>query len=450
MKKVLLLVAVAAAMTACTSDVDLGMQQANKENADNAIGFQVLNKNMSRATLDAEGHYNFGVWAYKDTDPGHNIMANYLVGYFGTNVGYQQFAETTTGGMTSSDKGVSKWGYEGLGTAQYGASHEFTTGYYTPTNNPDYMSNLEYQYLRYWDYSSAHTNFYAYAPYVTSDSDPVKYDNSNHTMTFPVGSIKDGVNDVTKYEFMYAAAKVVNAGDNYNKAVQLSFKRLNAKVNIAFYEDIAGYDVILDKLVNGTVDISAAPAKESESTLAYSNGLRKTAGAKVEFTGLDYTTATVTNDYTGSAVYAAGEYLKFALPESHDVIATSQAEALSTKKATSYSTTTYYAIPKEDTNECGLTFHVSFTLKSNTEETIKVQDARVYVPADYCKWEANKHYTYVFRITKDVTGTTGTTTPAPGAPEIGAKALYPIVFDGITVDDWTDAFGASGNDHDLN
>lgn len=450
MKKVLLLVAVTAAMTACTSDVDLGMQQANKENADNAIGFQVLNKNMSRAKLEAEGHYNFGVWAYKSTDNEHNIMANYLVGYFGTDKGYQKFAETTTGGMTSSDKGLSEWGYEGLGTAQYGlASHTFTPGYYNPTNNPDYMSNLEYQYLRYWDYSSARTNFYAYAPYVKSATDPVKYDNSTHTMTFPVGSIIDGVNDVTKYEFMYAAAKVENT--NYNKAVQLQFKRLNAKVNIAFYEDIAGYDVILDRLVDGTVDISAAPAKQDGANLVYSDGLRKTAGAKVKFTASDYTEATVTNDYTGSTVYANGEFLKFALPATKAAIATSRADALNANKATSYSTTTYYAIPKENTNECGLTFHVSFTLKSDTEETIKVQDARVYVPAANCKWEANKHYTYVFRITKDVTGTTGTTTPpAPGAPEIGEKALYPIVFDGITVDDWTDAFGESGNDHNLN
>ena len=155
MKKSIFLAVAAVAMTACSNDVDLGMKDANKQTADNAIGFQVLNKNMSRATtsaLEEKGHYNFGVWAYKSTDQRNNIMANYLVGYFGTNKGYQRFAETTTGGMTSDDMGVSEWGYEGLGTAQYGlASHMFGSGYYTPANNPDYMSNLEYQYLRYWD-----------------------------------------------------------------------------------------------------------------------------------------------------------------------------------------------------------------------------------------------------------------------------------------------------------
>lgn len=450
MKKALFFVAVAAAMTACTSDVDLGMQQANQENADNAIGFQVLNKNMSRASLEDEGHYNFGVWAYKSTDPTHAIMADYLVGYMdnANHKGYK-FENASQSTLTSS-----KWSYEKLGTSQYVlASNVQGESYYTTTGDEAkrYLSNNAEQWLRYWDKSAPTTNFYAYAPYVNktyTGTSGVKYDNATHTMTFPMGSIEDGVNDVTKYEYMYAAAKVENT--DYNNAVQLQFKRLNAKVNIAFYEDIEGYDVILEKLVDGIVDISAAPAKEEASAHVYSNGLRKTAGAKVEFSGSDFTSATVTNDYSSSTVYASGEYLKFDLPENHDVIATSQADALNANKATSYSTTTYYAIPKENTNECGLTFHVSFTLKSTTDETIKVQDARVYVPASNCKWEANKKYTYVFRITKDVTGTTGSTTPAPGAPEIGAKALYPIVFDGITVADWTDGSSESGNDHDLN
>ena len=55
MKKSIFLAVAAVAMTACSNDVDLGMKDANKQNADNAIGFQVLNKNMSRANLDAAG-----------------------------------------------------------------------------------------------------------------------------------------------------------------------------------------------------------------------------------------------------------------------------------------------------------------------------------------------------------------------------------------------------------
>ena len=325
-------------------------------------------------------------------------------------------------------------------------NHTENTGdehYYT-TTDAKYMSNFEYQYLRYWDLSANHVNFFAYAPYVNG-ANKVTYDNSTHTMTFPMGSIKDGVDDPSLFEYMYASKQV--ATTDYKKAVSLSFKRMNAKVNIAFYEDVAGYEVILEKLVDGTVDISAAPATWNGTKHVNSNGLRKTAGAAIKFTASDYTDATVTNNYIGSQIYNSGEYLKFVLPSAHEAIGTTKGEALGTKKNSSYPQTTYYAIPKENTNECGLTFHVSFTLKSTTGETIKVQDARVYVPNTACKWEANKAYTYIFKITKDATGTTGATTPEPGNPEINNKALHPIVFDDVTVEGWTDA---TDLEHDIN
>ena len=89
MKKSIFLAVAAVAMTACSNDVDLGMKDANKQNADNAIGFQVLNKNMSRAKLEDAKHYNFGVFAYKTAGPtSQTVFDDYLVGYNGANVGY--------------------------------------------------------------------------------------------------------------------------------------------------------------------------------------------------------------------------------------------------------------------------------------------------------------------------------------------------------------------------
>lgn len=450
MKKSIFLAVAAVAMTACSNDVDLGMKDANKQTADNAIGFSVLDKNMSRAYLQDKGHYNFGVFAYKQVDASNyqQIMDGYLVGYLGPNVGYKQLSKTTNDGLKYDDPtgSQSKWAYEGLGTKQY--NHTENTSdehYYTTTTDTKYMSNFEYQYLRYWDLSANHVNFFAYAPYVNG-ANKVTYDNSTHTMTFPMGSIKDGVDDPSLFEYMYASKQV--ATTDYKKAVSLSFKRMNAKVNIAFYEDVAGYEVILEKLVDGTVDISAAPATWNGTNHVYSNGLRKTAGAAIEFTGSDYTDATVTNDYTGSDVYTSGEYLKFVLPSAHEAIGTTKGEALGTKKNSSYSQTTYYAIPKEDTNDCGLTFHVSFTLKSTTDETIKVQDARVYVPHTVCKWEANKAYTYIFKITKNTSGTTVSDPDIkPYDPTVPGNALFPIVFDNCVVENWTNA---ADSEHPIN
>ena len=123
------------------------------------------------------------------------------------------------------------------------------------------------------------------------------------------------------------------------------------------------------------------------------------------------------------------------------------------------SPSTYYAIPKgsganvladgelnysasgsapaTELAQTGLTFHVSYELISTTGEKITVTDATVHVPQDYCNWEANKHYTYIFRITKNSNGSTGTTTPKPEDPEVPTvNALYPIVFDNCVVEDW--------------
>ncbi|MDD7404630.1 MAG: hypothetical protein PUG32_01970, partial [Bacteroidales bacterium] len=117
------------------------------------------------------------------------------------------------------------------------------------------------------------------------------------------------------------------------------------------------------------------------------------------------------------------------------------------KKDESYSQTTYYAIPKA--NDTGLTFRLSFTLKSETGETIKVNNAAVFVPKDNCKWEANKAYTYVFKITKNATGTTKPGTIDPSDPTIPGNALFPIVFDNCMVEDW-DPVTPIESEHNIN
>ncbi len=446
MKKVLLLVAVAAAMTACTSDVDLGMQQANKENADNAIGFQVLNKNMSRAALEDAKHYNFGVWAYKNTDDTCDIMANYLVGYFGTtNKGYSNSTkQTTCGDAGSTTDLLSLWAYEGLGTAEY--DYTGTEGYYTKSQTA-YMSNLTNQYLRYFDESSANTKFYAYAPYINSTT-PVTFDNDSIVMTFPAGSVKEGYDDESLYEYLYGATEVVKT--NYRNDVQLNFKHLNSRIRIVFYEDIAGYSVKMKDL-DVNAGIIAVPTNKVGDTYNYANNtLAKTASATIDFSNIAapvLSTPTASSFYVGSA----GDPIDSNIKDKALVFAAPVATALSEDRAAAlnlhvpnnyYSVNTYYGIPHN--SSCGLTFRVSFELTSTTGEKITVRNAGVFVSPMHCAWEAGKNYTYVFKITKNTNGTTAPTTPTVD-PNPGAKALYPIVFDGITVDDWTDNV-----DHDYN
>ena len=459
MKKSIFLAVAAVAMTACSNDVDLGMKDANKQTADNAIGFQVLNKNMSRAKLEDAKHYNFGVFAYKTASPtSQTVFDDYLVGYNGDNVGYFMTIgnQTTLGDQPGNANGKSQWAYEKLGSSEY--TNPGTEGYYT-SDQTRYMSNWDNQYLRYWDYSSTQTDFYAYAPYVNkkfTSTDGVKFDFSKKIMTFPGTSIKAGYS-ATDNEYMFASQTVSSI--NYNQDVKLGFKRMNAKINIKFYEEVAGYRVEMVDLKSGYT-ITAVPAKRDGTSPSYSYSagtIYSETGAQVNFSGANATVAL--ENYTTSSAR-----LDFALPtlnlESFTQTYTGGARFTDvigeTSATASGSETTYYAIPKntksasEDAKNTGLTFHVSFKLISiDTNETLTVKDATVFVPAEYCHWDANYAYTYIFKITKDATGSTGNPGINPDSPVAGTdNALKPIVFDNCVVEVWT----TDGNDseHDIN
>lgn len=470
MKKFLLMAAVATTLVNCSSDFDLSEGQGGGGVSD-VIGFQVQGRNsIKRGTLQDAKHYNFGVFAYKSTDQTNNIMDNYLVGYYDDADAY------TKSGSTTDDKpgqvdGKSNWMYEGMGWAQF-------HGTYAGENvakGSKYASNNEYQYLRYWDNSAESTCFYAYVPYLNASpaaaGGTVSYvdgtakgdaDNTDkYVMTFPNGTIKHGYDDEQAYEYMYASTKVGKA--NYGHDVQLEFKRLNAKVNIKFWEDIPGYSVHMIDLgtVSGTdYTISAVPAKkvtvDNSHIYGYDHGKIYTEnGVKIQFNA--NAAMQSLKQYKGSMT---SEPLEFKTPTAA-TIGESRVDATS-------SPTTYFAIPKwrteavlkndaksindvvetetettpaydADLSVTGLTFHVSYELISTTGEKITVNDATVHVDKDYCKWEENKAYTYIFKITTNSNGTTGSETPKPTDPSVPTEtALYPIVFDNCTVEEWVD------------
>lgn len=431
MKKLFLLATSAILLASCASDAIVEQTENGPNNVNGPISFVMQNKNMTRATtaLNKAGHYNFGVFAYKSGDAVNNIMNNYLVGYMdATNSkGYKFGAgQTTQGDAAGEYNGKSMWQYEMLGSSEY--DYTGTEGYYTK-DQTEYMSNEANQYLRYWDLSSATTTFYAYAPYVNSTVKvTATYDNSTKKLTIPDGTIEhayvEGEGSTETCEYMYAATQVAKA--DYGKDVQLVFKRLNAKVNIKFWEDIQGYSV---RILNLTSDygVSAAPAIQAGSAGAYTY----TQGEYFAKSGfvIDYSTfaSPVVTQATGTTTQDA---LKFTSP-TEEAIGTTRIEA--TK-----SPTTYYAIPKSNTT--GFTFHVSYELISTTGERIKVQDATVFVPTTYTNWESNTAYTYIFKITKGSNGTTGNPGSInPNAPDVKKdEALYPIVFDNCTVEDWVE------------
>lgn len=440
----------AALMSAsCANDVDLtsGTNGDGAEGTQQPIGFQVMKKNQTTTRADKfqeVGHYNFGVFGYKSTDATHNIMENYLVGYCDGGVnGYETPANATTwGDQNGTEQGKSYWVYEGFGNAEY-KGKKYAGGNLDTDGNvlAKYASNVENQYLRYWDESADYTNFYAYAPYVNG-AKTITYNNGNQTMTFPAGSIVAGY-DRTYNEFLFGAVEV--AKGNYKNDVAINFKHMTSNISLKFYEDIAGYSVkILDwSTTNKGVYFVPAVRTEDNSvipaTVTYTKGTYvETSGAVINFAGTPVKDgnpkpiATTPNvNYTDAVATQAT--LNFAAPE--NTIGTTKAEATA-------SATNYYAVPKAafsgDTYKCGFTLRVTYQLTSTTGETITVHDAAVFVPADCCEWQPNYKYTYIFKITKGTNGSTEKPGTDPNDPSVSTdKALYPIVFDNVTVDKWT-------------
>lgn len=452
MKKFIYLAVGVALMASCSSDFDLSEGGGNAGGSD-VIGFQMRTGNTSRATtgLQSAGHYNFGVFGYKENDKVNPIMADYLVGYLDAK-GYQPRTGSTVGDQPGVADGTSYWMYEKMGYGQFNGTYAGET----VNPNTPYASNNEGQYLRYWDKSADHTCFYAYAPYVNTgatgktvtyvDGTPKGSSHDTYVLTIPNGTIKHGFDDPSTYEFMYASAKV-SVGD-YGHDVSLKFNRLNAKVNIKFWEDIEGYSVRLIDLTPA-YGVAATPSIKEAGQGSYGyklgkiyteNGVKIKFNADAEFQSLKQYAGETTSDplnFKTPTASLIGENRVMATPSPSTYYAIPKGSGANVLADGELNYSASGSAPATELAQTGLTFHVSYELISTTGEKITVTDATVHVPQDYCNWEANKHYTYIFRITKNSNGSTGTTTPDPTDPEVPTvNALYPIVFDNCVVEDW--------------
>ncbi len=459
-KRIFYIVATAAMLASCSTDFDLSEKLGGGDTSE-TIGFSMRSSNSTRANqnLQKTEHYNFGVFGYKSSDKQNAVMNNYLVGYCDDNNGYQKTG-TTWGDQNSEENGQSYWAYENMGYEQY-----FGTYAGQPLTD-DFKSNNAKQFLKYWDKSAESTCFYAYAPYIHGSLTATYVDGTKqspsedtYTLTLPEGSIKSGMNDVALTEYMYASTKVEKA--NYGSDVSLLFKRLNAKVNIKFWEDIAGYSVRILDLKQGTYEgVQAVPAiyKTSDTTTD-----PKPAGEDYKpygyRKGIYYSTNGIKIQFANGAATSFKQFKNQSTQEPLVFTAPTDAQIGTSRLMASPSSDTYYAIPKgdgeqvissvnptayEDVNKdfakTGFTFHVSYELTAeDTGERIVVKNATVFVPADYCKWTKNTHYTYIFKITKNSNGSTDEPTIDPTDPDVPTvQSLYPIVFDNCTVEDWVE------------
>ena len=499
-KSCLLAFAIAGVLVGCSED-KLVSENVSNLAREIPIEFSVQKENVTRAAnLETVKHYNFGVWAWKVNGGSLNdmeVMNHYLVGWSnGTNLGYDYNGATTwkeTAGETSDH--FSPWFYEKLGTSEY-----TNPNYGYSKDSTDYMSNNTNQYLRYWDLAYGYTNFYCYAPYVHTDKEQGKEVSFSHNsegtskMTFAEKTIRDGYDeplngDYKGYnrslsEFMYAG---VHAQNSQLSDVIVPFKHMGAQVFIRFYEDIPGYKVEIINLSddNGKMKDGIANTDDKAKGIQMTPSVAPESG-KTHTLGAYYTTqgaeilfpengdaATYTAKWDGSET--TSDPLMFMIPQEGKATASFGAPANLTnfdgldskthkvikeegsdgKKEYSYSPTIYYAVAQPTGSTTGFNFHISYRIiAEDNKEVITVHDATVFIPAKgkatvgndendnayIAAWQPGQKYTYTFKITKNSTGTTDPSTtidPTDPTPS-DVKALYPIVFDNATIEDYTE------------
>lgn len=395
MKKYLIFAASALALASCSSDDFLGENPGNVQNATTAINFGGEAGKITRATSnEGDDHVKLGnefkVYGVKKTNEKFvTVFNNYSVLY-----------------------------NENLTTSN--------------TNNWEYVKGN--QTIKYWDYSASEYRFVAGSP-INAFTYNIDLENistigtviKSATVTGLAGHIKaNEAGPAIKTNPVYVAEPVIVPKANYNNPVTFNFIRQQSMVRVGFYETIPGYSVTNIKFY------------EAGATTATSNNVILTSATADYFVGGKEVNGTVTYNWDSATPSYTLTYTDASLTKSKNWYAgklcTTKplATKLTDEVADLYGTDKdmsnagYFTVlpTPSETDPQPILIKCDYTLTSDdiSGETIKVTGATAAIPAAFSKWEANTRYTYLFKISDNTNGTTGT----PGTSD--PAGLFPITF----------------------
>lgn len=403
------------ALASCSSDDFLGENPGNVQNATTAINFGGDAGKITRATSN-EGTYvkkldgQFKVYGVKNVNGfWQRVFVNYSV---------WDVADKNTTSNTNGWEYVGKTGTTGLGTGNI------------TLNGP------EDQTIKYWDYSASEYNFVAGSP-IDAFEYKTPYDATSGTKITEATVSKlaghiyaNEAGPALEANPVYIAdpVKAKKDNNNYKKTVTFNFQRQQSMVRVGFYETIPGYTI---------TDIKFYEADGSSAT---SNNVILTSDTEGYFVGgtnvsgkvtYDWTTATpsYTFAYTDNTNLKKSKNWYAGKLGALENTSTAQVEHLyGTDKDMATATGYFTVLPTPAlTNVSAILIKCDYTLTADDHsgEVINVKGATAAIPAAFSKWEANTRYTYLFRISDNTNGTTGT----PGSTD--PAGLYPITFDAV-------------------
>jgi len=400
MKKYICYSFLALVLVSCADDEYMG--DPSELDTRKPLTFNLSTPNLTRAISGADAaaalNNQFIVWGEKneaaaptsETTAANLVFKNYVVNWTASSAG-----STTTN--------TSDWEYVAQTT-------------YTSNVTPNIGSDKS-QSVKYWDYSASNYVFTAISAkpaditagkvVVVKKLSGATGSDKGYTVT-----VKNGASIGSIY---YADRQVITPSSATPTEVNLTFRNFMAKMRFGMYETVPGYKVAIDKV--------------------YYNG--SATGESAKF-GVDGNFLVMgTNDIQYNVSYDSNNKVKVALASGGTTNTQSYFEIENSKitAATALGTASTDAI-KEDfvtilpnpDNSTALTLKVDYTLTSeDTGETIEVKGATASVPVQYCKWQSNYAYTYIFKISDNTNGSTGGS----------VTGLYPITFAAVVEMDAT-------------
>lgn len=413
MKKYIFLAASALTLASCSSDDFLGdTPGSTPTSANSAIKFDGNAGKISRATSNTGSAPEmlgkefkiYGVKSGATSGTDYNpVFKDYLLWYDDAN------KNTTT----------NKSGWEYVGTA--GAHGSATLN-----------SN---QTIKFWDYASADYRFVAGAP-----SSAFTFNTKNDEKYIETASITGlgghinakSTGSGNTFNPIYVAEPKVVAKANYKELVQFNFVRQQSMVRVGIYETIPGYSITDIKFY----EADGTTATNSNIILTSATANYFVGGSNVSGT-VTYNWETPTPSYTFN--YTDNENLKksqnwYAGALKNGVKATTSATTIISdlygRDGDMDANNGYFIVMPTLASEASpILIKCDYTLKSidGSNEEIHVKGATAAIPAAYSKWENNTRYTYLFKISENTNGYTGTDPDKTG--------LYPITFDAVVTDE---------------
>lgn len=345
-----------------------------------AISFDMSTPAMTRAeditgadAADKLG-YSFQVYATKTVGSTTSNVFSHSAYSTSENSRYWAWYVENTAGKTNSN--LNNWEYVG-GTGNHGK-----TGYQVTLDNA--------QTIKYWDLSAASYSFMAFKAKPVGD---------------PAASA--GITNVTTNGFtvtgtpaqlanLYVADKEIvtntanGTGNIYGSPVKFKFRNFTSKIRFGIYENIPGYTVKIDKVYYGT----GTDEKNSTTKFGVTGSFSGSANESYGFT--------VTYDADGRAkgAHSSGTAQNYFETDNSTILSATAIGTTATGATYDQAAGAYSIIMPNPTNDTGMTLTVDITLTSEggSGETIKLTKASATIPANYCQWQSNFAYTYLFKI----------------------------------------------------